>query len=94
MNFETYKSFDDRLNLAQGEWARVQTTSSRMLKSQLKDKVSQDYKNIFAREDQDVTIIIDNIQETMHQLQEDILKQEQAEQRAAEQARQIAAQKK
>lgn len=84
MDFEMYQSFDNRFNLARGEWAHLQTTSSSMLKSQLKDKISQDYKKLFAAEEQDVQIIIDKIQETMQQIQEDILRKEQAEQRAAE----------
>jgi hypothetical protein len=80
MDFPTYQSFDDRFNLARGEWAHLQTTSSSMLKSQLKDKISQDYKKLFAAEEQDVQITIDKIQETMQQIQEDILRKEQADQ--------------
>jgi fructose-1,6-bisphosphatase len=55
-----------------------------MLKSQLKDKISQDYKKLFAAEEQDVQITIDKIQETMQQIQEDILRKEQADQIEAE----------
>jgi hypothetical protein len=80
MDFQMYQSFDNRFNLARGEWAHLQTTSSSMLKSQLKDKISQDYKKLFAAEEQDVQITIDKIQETMQQIQEDILRKEQADQ--------------
>ena len=94
IDFPTYQSFDNRFNIARGEWAHLLRTSSSMLKSQLKDKVSQDYTKLFAAEDKDVENIIRTITETLEQIRDEMLRQEQAEQRAAEQAQQRAAEKK